>query len=258
MDAGLGWAKAGADATGAPPLSRSVAVFLDIDGTLVPLAEHPGSVRIDASLRALLERLGDMTSGAIALVSGRSIADIDALFSPSRFPAAGQHGAERRSADGLLHLHPPMQPRVRAAAQEMRQLVQMHPDLLLEDKGASLALHFRRQPNLAGFVESEMRRLLAAVGDAFELQAGKFVLEIKPSGKDKGVAIAEFMAEEPFRGRLPVFVGDDQTDEFGFDLVNEMKGYSVKVGTGPTHARWRLRDACAVRNWLAGIAAGGG
>ena len=227
---------------GAPRLPANAAVFLDIDGTLVHLADSPGGVHIDRALCTLLAGLQEVAGGALALISGRSIADIDALFSPAR-----------RSVDGTLHFHAPPAARLRGPAAQLRSLVQSHDGLLLEEKGASLALHYRNAPDQAGLAEHEVRRIVEALGDDFELQAGKFVLEVKPSGKDKGTAIAEFLAEAPFAGRTPVFVGDDLTDELGFDLVNRIGGESVKVGQGPTRARWRLDNADDVRRWLSGI-----
>jgi len=247
-------AQPGEPGRGVPPPEAAVALFLDIDGTLVHYADHPGAVAIDAALHAMLARLAQATEGALALISGRAIADIDALFAPSRFAVAGQHGAERRSADGSLHYHAPLTARLHGAAEHLRRLVREHPGLLLEEKGASLALHYRNAPDAAGLALRETRRVLAGLGDEFELQAGKFVFEVKPSGKDKGTAIAAFMAEAPFAGRRPVFVGDDLTDELGFDLVNRTGGDTVKVGPGPTCARWRLANADAVRGWLSDFA----
>jgi trehalose 6-phosphate phosphatase len=241
-----------------PPLPERPAVFLDIDGTLVGHEDHPSAVRIDAPLRELLERLRSAMDGAVALISGRSIADVDALFSPDRFAVAGQHGAERRSVDGALHFHADLASRLARPAADLQRFVDAHPGLLLEEKGATLALHYRNAQALAGQAEQEARAALAALGDEFELQAGKFVFEIKPSGKDKGTAIAEFMAEAPFAGRAPLFVGDDLTDELGFALVNRQGGHSVKVGPGPTRARWRLENADAVRGWLARLAGAAG
>ncbi|MDH5264002.1 MAG: trehalose-phosphatase [Betaproteobacteria bacterium] len=243
---------------GGPAWTAQAAVFLDIDGTLVPHEERPDAVHIDAALRALLERVRVAAGGALALISGRSIADIDALFSPAVFAVAGQHGAERRGADGRLHFHSPRASRLRGQAERLRELVRAHPALLLEEKGASLALHYRGDPALGGLAEREARRAVVALGDDFELLAGKFVFEVKASGRDKGSAIEEFMAEEPFAGRRPVFVGDDLTDELGFERVNRLGGDSVKVGAGPTRARWRLADARAVRDWLSGLGATGG
>jgi trehalose 6-phosphate phosphatase len=240
---------------GAPPIPDHAALFLDIDGTLVQLAARPEAVRIDRGLRALLERLRRRTQGAVALISGRSIADVDALFAPARFAIAGQHGAERRSSDGSMHFHAPLPARLRKAARRLRRVAAAHAGLLLEEKGSSLALHYRADPSLAPLAEREMRSAVVALGDDFELQSGKLVFEVKPSGKDKGTAIDEFMAEPPFAGRRPVFVGDDLTDELGFERVNRLGGDSVKVGPGPTRARWRLADADAVRRWLSGFAA---
>ncbi|MDQ3026229.1 MAG: trehalose-phosphatase [Pseudomonadota bacterium] len=238
-----------------PALPAHAAVFLDIDGTLVGHEERPCDVRIDVELSVLLENVARASSGALALISGRSIADIDALFAPARFALAGQHGAERRSADGVLHLHQPLASCLGRCGKELRRFVAARPGLLLEEKGASLALHFRGDPSLGSAVEREARRVMGLFGGDFELLAGKYVFELKQSGRDKRMAIAEFMEEHPFRGRVPVFVGDDLTDEIGFDLVNRTGGCSVKVGPGATCAPWRLADERAVRAWLASAAA---
>ena len=233
-----------------PPFAAGWALFLDVDGTLLDHAEHPQAVHVEAGLLRLIEGLLDATDGALALISGRSVEDIDRLFAPLAVPLAGQHGTERRSANGTLHRHGPALEHLGRAAAELVRLTSAHGAFLLENKGMTLALHYRRAPELGTLAEREMRRIAAALGDEFELQAGKFVYEIKPSGKDKGSAIAEFMAEAPFSGRIPVFVGDDLTDEYGFDVVNRAGGHSVKVGPGETRARWHLADAAAVRCWL--------
>jgi trehalose 6-phosphate phosphatase len=123
--------------------------------------------------------------------------------------------------------------------------------LLLENKELSLALHYRRAPRLAAYAHRLARSLLPSLGHTFCLQRGKYVVEIRPAGKDKGAAVLEFMREPPFRGRTAVFVGDDLTDELGFRTVNRLGGHAVKVGRGATAARWRLRDVRAVREWLA-------
>ena len=226
------------------------AFFLDVDGTLLEHAEHPQAVHVSAELRGLLERLLGATEGAVALISGRSVEDIERLFAPLAVAIGGQHGTERRSASGALHRQsPPLEQMGRAAA-ELVRLTAAHEGLVFENKGMTLALHFRRAPGLAALVAREMYAIADRLGDAFELQAGKLVYEIKPSGKDKGSAIAEFMAEMPFRGRTPVFVGDDLTDEQGFAVVNKLGGHSVKVGSGVSRARFSLANASAVHAWL--------
>ena len=210
---------------------------------------------MEAGLLDLLERLRAAAGGALALVSGRSVEDIDTLFAPLVVPAAGQHGTERRTADGTIRRHAPSIESLGRAAAEIVRLTAAHSGLVFENKGMTLALHYRLAPGLSVLAEREMRAIAAGLGDAFELQTGKFVMEIKPSGKDKGSAIAEFAAEAPFAGRRPVFIGDDLTDEPGFEVVNRAGGHSVKVGPGVTRARWHLFDAAAVRRWLAAYVA---
>jgi trehalose 6-phosphate phosphatase len=237
-----------------PPFAADWAFFLDIDGTLLDFAARPHEVKVEAGLLELLDRLRAAAGGALALVSGRSVEDIDKLFAPLVLPAAGQHGTERRGAAGTVRRHAPPVERLGRAAADLVRLTAAHTGLVLENKGMTLALHYRLAPALRALAEREMRAVAAALGDAFELQSGKFVVEVKPSGKDKGSAIAEFAAEPPFAGRRPVFIGDDLTDEPGFDLVNRMGGHSLKVGPGITRARWHLFDAAAVRRWLTSYA----
>jgi len=232
-----------------PRLPLDAAFFLDIDGTLLDIAEGPQLVRIDDDLGHLLATIRDASGGAVALISGRSVAEIDRLFGRN-FCAAGQHGAERRDAAGRMHQHRVPLEGLGKALERLRAMAAEHPGLVLEDKGMNLAVHYRSAPELGATVREALRRLVEELGDDFELQSGKMVMEIKPSGKDKGTAIEEFLAEAPFRGRLPVFIGDDLTDEFGFELINRVGGCSVKVGEGSSAARWRLPNAQAVRAWL--------
>lgn len=238
-----------------PPFAADWAFFLDIDGTLLEYAARPQEVRVGAELLELLERLRAAAGGALALISGRSVEDIDALFAPLVVPVASQHGTERRAADGTVRRHAPPIEKLGRAAADLVRLTAAHSGLVLENKGMTLALHYRQAPGLRVLAEREMRAIAARLGDGFELQTGKFVMEVKPSGKDKGSAIAEFIAEAPFAGRRPVFIGDDLTDEPGFEVVNRAGGHSVKVGPGITRARWHLFDAAAVRRWLASYAA---
>ena len=234
----------------APAPAAGWAFFLDIDGTLLEHVAHPQGVRVERELLDLLERLRDVAGGAVALISGRSVEDIDGLFAPLALPAAGQHGTELRGADGSIRVHTPPLDGLGRAAAELVRLTAAHSGLVFENKGMTLALHYRLAPRLQALAEREMRAIAASLGDAFELQAGKYVVEVKPGGKNKGDAIAELAAEAPFAGRTPVFIGDDLTDEAGFELVNRVGGHSVKVGPGGTCARWRLPDAAAVRRWL--------
>jgi trehalose 6-phosphate phosphatase len=228
----------------------SWAYFFDIDGTLVDIAPSPSEIVLEGILRGLILQIHDVTGGALALISGRSIADVDSIFGDTHLPVAGQHGLERRSRAGKITRHDIMSEKLDFARNRIAEAIARHPDLLLEDKGLSLALHYRASPSLASFAHRTMRAVAAATGAEFALQSGKRVVELKPSGKDKGEAVREFMQEEPFRGRTPVFVGDDVTDEYGFVVANALGGHSIKVGGGPTAARWRLADVRAVRSWL--------
>lgn len=241
---------------GRPPLlNTGCALFLDIDGTLVDFASTPDRVRVDAHVTGLLPELAEQLGGAVALITGRAIADADALFPGFTLPIAGQHGLQRRAANGSIHLHKASMRGLERLRRELARFVKRHPGLLLEDKGATLALHYRRAPELAGHVHRTLRNMLrmTAVSAEWRLQPGEKVLEIKPDGRDKGTAILEYMAEHPFKGRLPVFVGDDLTDEYGFVAATHLGGWAVKVGRGPTRAHYRLRDVAAVRDWLGAI-----
>ena len=233
-----------------PRFAANWALFLDVDGTLLEFARRPDAVRVDAGLRCLLTALQRASGGAIALISGRPVAEIEMLFAPLRLPAAGLHGLERRDADGRLHRHEFPRRRLRDATRRLAKLAAAHPGLLVEDKGAGVAVHYRQVPRLAGFALDAVQAELSRLGPAFELQRGKMVLEIKPGGRDKGIAIAEFMSEPPFAGRVPVFIGDDATDEYGFRAVDRLRGRSVKVRAGASAARWRLPNSAGVRSWL--------
>jgi trehalose 6-phosphate phosphatase len=239
-----------------PPLTANCALFLDIDGTLLDIAPTPGHVKVDTDLAALLPALARKLNGAVALITGRAIADVDRLFPGVHLPVAGQHGCERRAADGTRHRHVPTSAAIEGLRTDLRRIAGHHPALLLEDKGLTLALHYRRAPHLGAYVHQAVRALLgiAATRDAaLQMQPGKGVVEIKPDGRDKGTAVLEYMAERPFAGRTPVFVGDDRTDEFGFAAIERARGWAIKVGPGRTCAPFRLRDVAAVRRWLAAL-----
>lgn len=215
---------------------------------------------MDEEVRDLLEQLSDFAGGAVALISGRSIADIDALFPEAGLAIAGQHGLERRDASGAMTRHEIASAQLELARHRIVEAVARYPGLLVEYKGLSLALHYRAAPRLAGFAHRLVHSLQAEIGPDYCIQKGKRVVELKPAGKDKGIAVTEFMGEKPFRGRTPVFVGDDATDEYAFAVVNDLGGLSIKVGSGQASARWRLRDISAVKAWLQQLRAstGGG
>lgn len=233
-----------------PPADPGWAWFFDIDGTLVEVADAPDRARLDPEFRRVLERLYRSSGGAVALISGRSIADIDRVLDGLPFPVSGQHGAERRDAAGRLVRSAVAPDQLTAVRDDIAAAISRHPGLLLEDKGLSLALHYRMAPRLAGYAHRLARTLVPRLGPAYVVQPGKRVVEMKPAGTDKGAAVLAFMAEPPFRGRTPVFVGDDVTDEHGFGMVNRLEGHSVKVGPGRTAARWRLPGVAAVQAWL--------
>ncbi len=234
-----------------PKLADDHALFLDIDGTLAEFAAAPQQVRIDQKLIEALPFLRMRHGGALALVTGRAISDVDRMFPELGVPVAGQHGCERRDAQGTMHLHTSnsgilLQLRALFAAFAAR-----HPGLILEDKGATIALHYRQLPQLAGEVQAVARSTFdAAGGPGYSLWEGKQLVEIRPDGRDKGKAIGDFMGEPPFAGRQPVFLGDDVTDEDGFAAVAALGGWSVKVGAGRTCAQYRLPNIAAAHRWL--------
>jgi trehalose 6-phosphate phosphatase len=199
----------------------------------------------------LVGRLAEAAGGAVALVSGRALGTIDVLFAPLKLPAAGQHGAERRDAQGRVTRVEIPSKQLEAAAKALRGFAGRHKGVLFEHKGLSMALHYRLAPQRGAEARAAVEQAASLLGSAMEIQSGKMVFELKPAGFDKGKAIEAFMREPPFAGRVPVFVGDDQTDEHGFRIVNRLGGDSVKVGEGESEARWRLEAPAAVRAWLA-------
>ena len=236
--------------TNVPPTPKSNwAYFLDLDGTLIEIAARPDAVRIDAPLLDLLGRLKQVAGGALALISGRSLADLDSRLGTLAIPMAGQHGLERRDSQGRVWspARPAVWPRLQARLQQVQA---QQPGLLLEDKGLTLALHYRGQPHLAAYVQESMAEVLAQAGPGYELQVGKRVVELKPAGIDKGTAITSYLGEPPFAGRRPLFIGDDDNDEPAFAAVSRMGGVAIKVGPEPTIAQYRLPDIVQVRGWL--------
>lgn len=228
------------------------ALFLDFDGTLVDIAPLPSQVVVTPALCAALAALQVRLGGRLAVISGRPIAELDTLLAPLVLPAAGVHGMERRGADGVLRrLPPPDFSGVRARA---LALAARHPGLWVEEKHGALALHCRQAPELYALCSAQLG---AAVRESagLVLMEGKMIVEVKAAGVSKGTAIREFLTEAPFRGYRPLFVGDDTTDEAGFDYVQGIDGIGLKVGPGPSMARCRIASAEDLRAALAQAAA---
>lgn len=235
---------------GLPSFAADWAFFLDVDGTLLELASRPDEVVVRPGLPEILQRLSRVTGGAVALISGRPITDLDRLFAPLRLAAAGLHGIERRDHGGAMHYHHQLDGKLDRTRELLARLAARHEGLLFEDKQFSVAIHYRQAPDKEPLIRSFLEKHMPEIEKDFHLQKGKMVYEIKPSGRDKGMAIEEFMQEAPFRSRTPVFIGDDVTDEDGFATVNRMHGHSIKVGDGGTAATWLLPDTTAVLDLL--------
>ncbi|MEP7099601.1 MAG: trehalose-phosphatase [Burkholderiales bacterium] len=234
-----------------PPLAASAALFVDFDGTLAPIAPRPQDVMVPAWVRPALQSLADRLQGAVAIVSGRPLAQLDDFLAPLRLPAAGAHGAEWRGASGrvtrLLDDPPP------TVVHAARVLVASHAGLMLETKPSGFSLHYRARPELEDECRDALFSALAALPGAsgvWQWLSGHCVFELKQRTVSKGSAVRALLAQVPFAGRQPVFVGDDVTDEDGISAVQEAGGFGVRVGGGASQARYRLADTDAVGGWL--------
>ena len=236
----------------APPvLTNRNALFLDFDGTLVGFAKIPKDVTVDPGLVPIIERLRDKLDGALAIVTGREIADVTGRLAPLDLPVAGSHGAERRRMDGAVETPgPEVGAEAERLAEELIAKLGHIPGMIIEHKVFSVALHYRNAPDAADRVTAVAAEALGRL-PGWEGVPGKMVIEIRPGAFSKGSAVRAFMAEAPFAGRIPVFVGDDTTDEDGMKAATELGGYGIKVGTGDSVARYRLADPGSVHTWLA-------
>jgi trehalose 6-phosphate phosphatase len=235
-----GWAEIG---------RRACALFLDVDGTLLEFEEHPDLVRATEGLVALLTSVEDALDGALAVISGRPLDDLDRVFAPWRPLGAGIHGAEVRDRLGE-HRFDSGSDAVAPIRDQVERIVATVPGAWTEDKGTSLAVHHRAAPE-AGAELAERLAPLAAEGSGFSMLEGVLVVELRPSTHDKGTALVELMAHQPFADRMPVVVGDDTTDEDAFVAAVRLGGLAVVVGSRqPTAAAYRLLDPAAVRGWL--------
>jgi trehalose 6-phosphate phosphatase len=234
-----------------PQLSET-AMLLDIDGTLLDLAPTPREVWVPPGLAKTLNRLLARTSGALALVSGRSLNDIDLIFAPEQFPAVGGHGAEMRlSADGeAVAAHAP--PMDKELKRRLAAIAKLSPGILLEDKGYSLALHYRLAPHAERAIYEAVSLIQADLPNApIEVMPGKSVCEIKHSGFNKASGVRELMKHEPFKGRRPLFIGDDVTDESVFAIMPDLNGLAFSVGRRAKGVAGHFDEPSDVRAFLA-------
>ncbi len=232
---------------------RQDSIFLDFDGTLAAIEATPDAVRLTPATLAALERARHALDGRLAIISGRSLAALDGLVAAPALCMAGVHGLERRAATGAV-MRMRASEALEAARVRLQALGEREPRLLIEDKGLGVAVHYRQAPDLEGLA----RREASAIADehGLMLQTGKMVYEIRDRGADKGAAVQAFMAEPPFTGTRPIFVGDDDTDEIAFRAAADLGGFGILVGQPrATAARYGLADIDAVRAWLETVGA---
>jgi len=234
-----------------PPDLHDLALLLDVDGTIVDLAATPREVVVPHTLRDTLERLWKRTGGALAFVSGRPVNELDLLFAPLELPAIGGHGAELRLRAGVAPAAPRLPPLDAKLKHRFAAIAEAGPGITLEDKGYSLALHYRLAPEKERLVRERAAAICASVRDrAIELLPGKLVLEIKQAGVTKATAVRELMTYPPFAGRRPLFIGDDITDLGVFDILPEFDGIAISVGRRVDGVKTCFERPADVRAWL--------
>lgn len=229
-----------------------IAFFFDVDGTLASLQPTPELVTVPVEVCNNLQLLFQKSGGAVAIISGRPLTQIDQLLTPVLLPAAGIHGAEHRDNQGIINRWVPDAELLTEAEQRLRQGIADLPGVRLEQKGIAFALHYRQAKQFAEQTAALAQTVVNQLPE-LTLVAGKCVVELKPANSNKGQAIAQFMQSPPFHGRIPVFLGDDLTDEQGFSVVNNLGGISVKIGKGKSQAKYRLENTAEVHQWLASI-----
>lgn len=235
-----------------PVVADGIALFLDMDGVLAPMAPTPDGVGPVARRTAVLKAVEARLAGRVAIVSGRTIAEIDRISDNALTSASGVHGLERRLKDQSIRRGAP-DAGVAVALAGFKAFAADRPGVIVEDKGVSAGLHYRQAPDQTDAAKALAKRLQAETG--LSLQPGHMVLELKTPGADKGTAVTDFMQDEPFKGAVPVMLGDDLTDEYGFEAAAALGGYGVLVGPErETAARYRLDDVDAVLTWLEAVA----
>ena len=235
-----------------PPVGDNTALFLDIDGTLLDLAQTPDRVKVPRDLIMALERLTAHLSGALAFVSGRSLDSIDTLFAPFKPAAIGAHGGEIRGTDGEVARSQLLPEKV---VEVFSGLADNIPGLLLEDKRSALALHYRLAPEAQPVLVSAMEKHAKLFeSEKVRILHGKAVIEALPAGVDKGTAVLELARQKPFAGRAVLFGGDDTTDMDVFRILPRLNGRGFSVGRTFPGAEYVFGSPRAVRQWLADAA----
>lgn len=245
-----------ADLPPPPAPSPAWAFFLDFDGTLVDLAATPDGIDVDG-VSKLLDGLLRAAGGAVALVTGRTIDNLDARIGGARTAVAGLHGLERRIQPGTPIETEPDSQAIAALRGPLHAIAGDFPGVSVEDKGAAIALHYRQAPEVVDPLGAAVHALADGMAGITVLR-GNHVFEVKPTHANKGHAVSAFMAAPPFAGRMPVFIGDDVTDEDGFAAVNGAGGLSVRCGNRtPTTARFSIASVSGVRSWLSAVGGAG-
>lgn len=238
---------------------KRTTLLLDVDGTLLDIAATPACVVVPEDLRRILRRLLELSGGAVAFVSGRTIESLDRLFTPLYAPAVGGHGGEIRiSPQGpKLQWHPAVL--TEALRRQLHLLARIDPHVLVEDKSLSIALHYRGAIQQAAFLKKEVAAVLSREpSEEVEILLGKEVIEVKPKRFSKGSAVTELMTHPPFAGRTPLFIGDDTTDESVFAILPELAGLGYSVGKTVEGVQGTFRSPEHVRSWLARVALNSG
>jgi trehalose 6-phosphate phosphatase len=237
------------------PNLQECAILLDVDGTILDLASTPQEVWVPPSLKRDMARLSERAGGAVALVSGRPVHDLDTLFSPLQLPAIGGHGAEIRTQAGGEPAARRILPLDAGLRRRLAAVAEFGPGIVVEDKGYSVALHYRLAPALGAAINEAVARICAeSASGPVEVLPGKSVLEIKQPGFNKGTAVRELLRYPPFLNRHPIFIGDDVTDHSVFDIVGELDGLAFSVGHKIAGVDGHFAEPDTVRDWLARIA----
>jgi trehalose 6-phosphate phosphatase len=234
-----------------PAIDANFAFFFDFDGTLVAIAPRPEDVCVEPGVGDLLRDLSGRFDDAVAVVTGRPLDVVDGFLAPLKLATAAEHGSVRRDASGHVYTDTRSLQAVVAAGDALARFVESEPGLLLERKQTSVALHYRQRPELAEVCRAAAKDAVAGA-DHLVILPGKMVFEVRPKGRDKGAAVEAFLAEAPFKGRVPVYVGDDVTDEDAFAVVNALGGVTIKIDDGDTQAQYRT-DREGLFDWLSGL-----